>query len=163
MPNGTKTQGHTETADDRRAFCAEKFKWLNALNADKDVDGRPFKVAFAISQYFDVETGETCRLSDITIAAKTGRALCAPGAHHPPGSRLALVATHKGRQLLLSGTWGSSTGRAESSTSACAPRYVTSGANQNFNHPPRYAARGRSRYAASGANLFIESIGKEHW
>jgi hypothetical protein len=28
--------------------------------------------AFAISQYFDVETGETCRLSDITIAAKTG-------------------------------------------------------------------------------------------
>ena len=72
MPNGTKTQAHTESADDRRAFCAEKFKWLNALNADKDVDGRPFKVAFAISQYFDVETGETCRLSDITIAAKTG-------------------------------------------------------------------------------------------
>jgi hypothetical protein len=72
MPNGTKTQAHTESADDRRAFCAEKFKWLNALNADKDVDGRPFKVAFAVSQYLDVETGETCRLSDPTIAAKTG-------------------------------------------------------------------------------------------
>jgi hypothetical protein len=72
MPNGTKTQARTESADDRRAFCAKKFKWLNALNADKDVQDPAFKVAFAISQYFDVETGETCRLSDKTIAAKTG-------------------------------------------------------------------------------------------
>jgi hypothetical protein len=68
MPKTTQTQ----TPDDRRAFFAEKFKWLNALNADKDVDGRPFKVAFAISQYLDVDTGETCRLSDPTIAARTG-------------------------------------------------------------------------------------------
>jgi hypothetical protein len=74
MPNGTKTQADTKSTDDRRAFRAKKFKWLNALNADKDVQGPAFKVAFAISQYCDKDNddGETCPLSDTTIAARTG-------------------------------------------------------------------------------------------